>query len=71
MIRLFAAMFFLILGLTAGNAAHSTSRAKAELSSGTVNSAAPGEQSENAKAKGLIDRDIEVIDLTDRWGLAD
>jgi hypothetical protein len=40
MIRLFAAMLFLILSLTAVNAAQSASRAKAELSSAAVNSAA-------------------------------
>ena len=60
MIRLFAAMFFLISGLTAVSAAHSTSRAKTELSSGTVNSAVPREGSEKAalivKVEVLLDR---------------
>src|SRR4029079_15304049 len=60
MMRLFAAMFFLISGLAAVNAAHSTSRAKTELSSGTVNSAVPREGSEKAalivKVEVLLDR---------------
>jgi lipoprotein-anchoring transpeptidase ErfK/SrfK len=58
MIRLFAAT--LLLSLTAVNAAQSTSRAKAELSSAAVNSAAPGERNEKVslivKVEVLLDR---------------
>ncbi len=60
MIRLFAAMFFLSMSLTAVYAAHSASRAKAELSSEAINSAAPGERSEKValivKVEVLLDR---------------
>jgi Putative peptidoglycan binding domain len=60
MIRLLAAMICLISGLTAANAAHSTSRAKAELSAESINSAAPSERSEKValivKVEVLLDR---------------
>jgi lipoprotein-anchoring transpeptidase ErfK/SrfK len=53
-------MLFLILSLGAVNAAHNTSRAKAELSSSAVNTAAFGERSEKAslivKMEVLLDR---------------